>query len=307
MQRLFACRQGDRAEYMAQYILSAIAVTIPVPRQEDVTGTDLHCSLVRRHGNNLRPTVPFNIQVKKRSDDIIENGIRFGGTTNGGNWRRHEIEQLCQMDTPFLIGLVDLEMQSLDVFSTITRYFVRSNWLRTGFPREVAMMPYQPAGEGHLGAGAQEDLPAMPNMPQQLWKLPLGQPIVSISIAESENPDRCEELKDILEPLLKMDQENAVCFRIGLGYFSWPLIIRPGQFLVEVGSGLASHAFGASSVNHQLRMTGRIVASLLTSYRLSEMKEQILAWEQALEQLPLDQEPEFVRNSITQALEFARS
>lgn len=307
MQRLFACRQGDRAEYMAQYILSALAVTIPVPRQEDVTGTDLHCSLVRRHGNNLRPTVPFNIQIKKRSGDIIEMGIRFGGTTEGGKWRSHEIEQLCQMDTPFLIGLVDLEKQSLDVFSTITRYFVRSNWMGTGFPREVAMMPYEPGGEGHLGAGAQEDLPANPNMPTKLWKLPLGQPIVSISIAESENLDRCEEIKDLLEPLLIMDQENAVCFRIGLGYFSWPLIIRPGEHLREVGSGLASQAAEAPAVDQQLRVTGRIVASLLTSYRLSRMKAEILAWEPALSQLPVDREPEFVRSSIKQALEFAHS
>jgi len=291
---------------MAQYILSALAVTTPVPRQEDVTGTDLHCSLVRRHGNNLRPTVPFNIQIKKRSEDLIKKGIRFGGTTDGGNWCSHEIEQLCQMDTPFLIGLVDLEKQSLDLFSTITRYFVRSNWLGTGPPREVAMMPYEPAGEGHLGAGLQEDLPAKPDMPQKLWKLPLGQPIVSISIAESEDPDRCEEIKNLLEPLLRMDQENAVCFRIGLGYFNWPLIIRPGEHLREFGSGLASHAVGAPNVDHQLRMTGRIVASLLTSYRLSGMKAQILSWEPALGQLPVDKEPEFVRNSITQALEYAR-
>lgn len=307
MQRLVSFRQGDRAEYLAQYILSALAITVPVPRQEDV-GIDLHCSLLRREGNNLRPTVPFNIQVKSAGADILDNGIRFGGVTPGGNWRRHEIEQLCQTDTPFLIGLVNLEQQSLDVFSTITRYFVLSNWMGTGLPREVAMIPYEPAGEGHLGAGAQEDLPAMPGgMPQRLWKLPLGQPIVSISISESEDESRSEEIKNLLEPYLRMDQENAVCFRIGLGYFNWPLIIQPGQALAVTAAGLASQSAQAPTVGQQLRMTGRIVASLLTSYRLSEMKPEILVWEPVLKHLPTAEAPEFVRHAIKQALDFAHA
>ena len=304
--RYFPYRQGDRAEYLAQYILSALAITVPVPRQEDV-GSDFHCSLLRRNGKNLYAALPFNIQIKSAGKKIKKDGIRFGGITKKGQWKRHQIEELCQTDTPFLVGLVDLKKQSLDLFSTITRYFVLSNWKGTGLPREVALIPYEPAGEGHLGDGAQEDLPAVQDMPQKLWKLQLGQPIVSISISESEKPKRCEEIKNLLEPFLRMDQENAVCFRIGLGFFSWPLIVRPGQPLREVGSGLASQSAQAPSVDKQLRMTGRIVASLLTSYRLSGMKNEILAWEPALLQLPISREPEFVSNSIKQALAFAHS
>src|SRR5262249_18064554 len=124
---------------------------------------------------------------------------------------------------------------------------------------------------------------------------------------ESEDPARCEAIKKLLEPFLRLDQENAVCFRIGLGYFSWPLIIRPGVGLRETGTGLASPSAGVAAVENQLRMTARIVASLLTSYRLSGMKKEILAWQDVLQQLPIAQEPEFVRNWMTQALEFARS
>ena len=306
MQRLRSFRHGDRAEYLAQYILSALAITVPVPRQEDV-GTDFHCSLLRGEGANLRPTIPFNIQIKSAGNEILKDGIRFGGVTQAGKWRQHEIKQLCQTDTPFLIGLVNLEKQSLDLFSTITRYFVLSNWQGTGLPREVALIPYDPVGEGHLGSGAQEDLPTKPDMPQKLWKLPIGQPIVSISIDESENEARCEEIKNLLEPHLRMDQENAVCFRIGLGYFDWPLIIRPGEALKEWGVGLASQPAEAPAVQKQLRTVARIVASLLTSYRLSNRKAEILAWEPTLAQLPISQTPDFVQNSIQQALDFAHA
>lgn len=304
MQRQYSFRQGDRAEYLAQYILSAIAITVPVPRQEDV-GTDFHCSLLRREGNNLRPTLPFNIQIKAAGKKILKDGVRFGGLTDAGNWRKHEIEALCQTDAPFLIGLVNLEEQTLELFSTITRYFVLNNWKGIDFPREVVLIPYDPDGEGHLGDGVQEELTAKPEMPNILWKLPIGQPIVRITIEESENEECCEEIKNLLAPFLQMDQENAVFFRSGLGYFHWPLIIRTGQLLNEKAGALIARPAEAPKVKEQLRTMGRIVASLLTSYRLSNMKDEILAWEPALDQLPLSEFPDFVQKTIKQACEFA--
>jgi hypothetical protein len=304
--RYFPYRQGDRAEYLAQYILSSLAITVPVPRQEDV-GIDFHCSLLRRSGKNLFPTIPFNVQIKSAGTKIKRDGIRFGGVTKKGMWKKHQIDHLCQTDTPFLIGLVDLKKLKLDVFSTITRYFVLSNWKRTGIPREVALLPYVPTGDGHLGDGSQEDLADKAGMPKTLWKLPLGQPIVSITIAESEKPKRCEEIKTLLEPYLRMDQENAVCFRSGLGYFDWPLIIRPGQSLKDFAAGMTSPAADAPAVQKQLLTLSRIVASLLTSYRLSGKKQEILAWGPVLPQLPIAQSPEFVRNSIQLAFDFAHA
>jgi hypothetical protein len=207
--RYFPYRQGDRAEYLAQYILSSLAITVPVPRQEDV-GIDFHCSLLRRSGKNLFPTIPFNVQIKSAGTKIKRDGIRFGGVTKKGMWKKHQIDHLCQTDTPFLIGLVDLKKLKLDVFSTITRYFVLSNWKRTGIPREVALLPYVPTGDGHLGDGSQEDLADKAGMPKTLWKLPLGQPIVSITIAESEKPKRCEEIKTLLEPWRHCDHKTRL-------------------------------------------------------------------------------------------------
>jgi hypothetical protein len=71
MQRLLSVKKGDRAEYLAQYILSSIAVTVPVPRQEDF-GSDFHCSMLRTEGQVVPPYLPFNIQIKRRSDETIE-------------------------------------------------------------------------------------------------------------------------------------------------------------------------------------------------------------------------------------------
>ncbi len=272
-----------------------------MPRQEDI-GSDFHCSLLTREGDNLRPSLPFNIQIKSDGDQVRKEGLRYGGVTKAGVWRKHEIDQLCQTDTPFLVGIVNKDEQWLDIFCTITRYFVLSNWRGTGLPREVALIPYDPTGEGHLGDGVQEDRPVLPNMPQKLWKLPIGQPIVRVSIEDSEDTTRCEEIKALLAPYLRIDQENAICFRIGLGYFNWPLIIRPGQPLREMGVALVAQGVPSQSVENQMKILSRLTASLLRSYQMSGMKANILVWESLTKHLPLENETVLVSGWVNEAL-----
>lgn len=304
MQRLVTFRQGDRAEYLAQYILSSFAISVPVPRQEDV-GSDFHCSLLRRDGDNLRPYLPFNIQIKRNGDAVLKKGVRFGGVTEGGHWRKHEIEQLCQTDTPFLIGLVDTENQWMDVFSTVSRYFVLVNWSGKGMPREVALMPYQPEGDDHLGNGELEDLKPRADAPGQLWTLPIGQPIVRVSIEDAENEARCEEIKATLEPYLRMDERNAVLIRLGLGYFEWPLIVRPGKGLNEIGIGMAYGPPGSPGFEMQMTTLCKVVGTLLASYHGQSMKDKIQPWLAVLDQLPVAKADPLIQGVIQKAVAFA--
>jgi len=303
VQRLFPFRQGDRAEYLAQYILSAIAITVPVPRQEDV-GTDFHCSLLERDGDNLRPSLPFNIQIKSHGKNVLKKGFRFGGSTEKGAPKPHEIKQLCQTDTPFLVGLVRLKKQTLDLFTTVTRYFILNNWPvegKTQSPQIVALMPYSPPGETEINAGVFDDN-------EKLWTLHLGQPIVSISIAASENQNACEKIKKTLRPYLEMDQENGVLSRIRLGYFRWPLRIQTGGPLKRTfGVALSAPTSPGTILDSQRRVMARFVASLLATYRALNKRKEILQWEHIPEQLLFDQEPQFVRDTIDKAIEFAKS
>ena len=306
MQRLVSYRQGDRAEYLAQYILSAFAISVPVPRQEDV-GSDFHCSLLRREGDCLRPYLPFNIQIKRLSKDILKDGVRFGGLTKANVWRKHEIDQLCQTDTPFLIGLVDSEGQWMDLFTTVSRYFVKVGWNGKPVPREVALMPYKPDGEGHLGDGTVEALPKVANAPDNLWVLPIGQPILRISIVDSEDEARCEEIKRLLEVYLRNDQANAVLIRLGLGYFEWPLIMRPHNVPKEIGIALAYGPPGTQVFDQQLANLCKLAASILASYKDTGRKREILPWLPLIEKLPLQMANPLIQQVIADAVAFAKS
>ena len=195
----------------------------------------------------------------------------------------------------------------MEVFSTVSRYFVFYDWKRLGPPRQVDLLPYQPVGEAHLNDGTSEDLDAKQNMPNWLWKLPIGQPILRITLDDSENPDKCEGVKALLEPYLRMDQENGVFARIGLGYFNWPLIIRTGQPLKDRAVGLASPPVNSPKFQSQLSVMAKIVASLLRSYESGQRKDEILQWQHVLNQLPIATEPEIIADAVRNACQFAQS
>lgn len=305
---LHSFRQGNRAEYLAHYILSSFALSVPVPRPEDAAGVDLHCSILRKDGDNLFPYLPFNIQIKSISDERVS----FGGLTKGGNWRKHGIDQLCQTDTPFLIGMVDIKNQRLDIFTTISRYFVAYRFNNKPLPRQVDLVPYTPEYPNHLGDGVIAELEPVkdkPDIPNKLWELPLGQPIISISAEDSEDKDKVESIKQLLEPYLRIDQQNAVHFRTGVGYFLWPYQIEPGVPLTndKIALGWSPPAPGSPESAVQQNIIVRGAASLLAGYNALGEKQKILDWEPVLAQLPMDSFPPKMIENLNEILANARS
>lgn len=106
-------RQGDRSEYLALYILSALGIVVPVPRQEDI-GADFYCSLAESRGSRLTFHSPCLVQTKSRS--IKE--ITYGGIDEKRRWKHEEVDWLFNQELPLLIGIVDKEKLLLDLYAT---------------------------------------------------------------------------------------------------------------------------------------------------------------------------------------------
>ena len=66
-------RQGNRSEYLAQYLLSYIGTSILVPRQEDV-GIDFNCAISVNNGHIEEIKEQFHVQIKSNITDDIEFG-----------------------------------------------------------------------------------------------------------------------------------------------------------------------------------------------------------------------------------------
>src|SRR5436853_584207 len=99
-------RSGNRAEYFAQYVLSALGVSSPVLRQEDI-GIDFHCALSRAEGQRLYFDSPFIVQV----GTIGSKEFRYGVSRKKEPWsyKPYETEWLFNQSLPLFLATVDQE------------------------------------------------------------------------------------------------------------------------------------------------------------------------------------------------------
>src|SRR5438105_2822095 len=84
----YGWHEGSRGEYLAQYFLTALGVSAPVIRQEDI-GIDFHCALAREENKKLTFHSPFMVQHgAANSKDFTYGGYKKG------KWRNDQIDWL---------------------------------------------------------------------------------------------------------------------------------------------------------------------------------------------------------------------
>lgn len=101
--------EGDRSEFLADFVLSTVGLTIPVRRQSDYCLVDFIVHPFTEQGRNLEMTgLACNFQIKSNNDPI---------TVKGKERRR------CFFHTmlPFFIGVVTRADKTLFVYTTVHR------------------------------------------------------------------------------------------------------------------------------------------------------------------------------------------
>jgi hypothetical protein len=269
----FPFRQGHRSEYLALYILSALGVVVKVPKEEDI-GADFHCSLAHMDGKRLTFNSPFLVQTKS----VSESKISYGGPDEHKQWRKEQIDWLFGQELPFLIGLVDKNAALLKLYSTSNMW---AAWYSSGRPGEVVLQP---------------DLPDNPSepvlMPQGVavpdwtpgiigdglrWQVPLGPPIVTISVDDSENIERIDKCRKMLSIPLWLEQENITYRRLNVHFSKWPLFIYSNEFRDQFDYGVfaaANSALGANT-EAQIKALTPIVTTLAFNYKLQNRLEEL--------------------------------
>jgi hypothetical protein len=100
-------RSGDLHEELGIFLLKAVALVAPVPRQEDV-GNDAFATLIRPEGGRrLIPDLSFLVQLKSASCASVSY------TTPD------EIAWISALDSPLFIGRVDLKLARIELFTTL--------------------------------------------------------------------------------------------------------------------------------------------------------------------------------------------
>jgi hypothetical protein len=210
----FPFRQGDRSEYLALYVLSALGISIYVPRTEDI-GADFYCSLARLDGQRMTFHSPFIVQVKSSSISTVS----FGGLDKDGNWRKDEIGWLFSQELPLLICTVDKVNMRLNLYGTSILW---EAWYTGGEIGRVSLVLGQ---SGSVTEASHPTYAEVPDWPAEIRNkrrcdLPLGPPIVSIALEDVENLELMTKYRDILTEVIGLEQRNITYRRLQVHFYS---------------------------------------------------------------------------------------
>lgn len=213
--------EGNRAQLFATYVLSSVAAVVPVPVPMDF-GHDLLCTLTRRDRHALFAGLGFGVQVKSKS----EPEIRYGGLNERGVWKKYEVDWLYDQHQSFVVCVVDLKEWTVNLYSTQFMWWVP--WQK-GTPGEVVLVPDLSLDSFTVAEGGSNDnryrSAPLPNASDGSrpgdgfsYRVPLGNPIISVSVKEQEAAQFRDRVRSCLERWVGLDYRNLTHWRLKVPY-----------------------------------------------------------------------------------------
>jgi hypothetical protein len=200
-------RQGFRSETLARFALSAFGPATDVEVEDDY-GIDLVCATSRRDGRRLHVGPGYLVQVK--SDD--EQGPEYKGA-QVRSW-------LEDLGSPLFVCRVDKAKTRIRLYSTwsISRVLLQLTAYGGQTPEAFRLV---------FDADVTTEQPAAE-------RVPLGPPIIDFYLPELSGADYVRQLGSCIEEWVRMDTENIVRRRLGLGvakgYTRWEPNRPPSLF-----------------------------------------------------------------------------
>ncbi len=172
-------RSGDLHEELGIFLLRAVALVAPVPRQEDV-GNDAFATLIRPEGTRrLIPDLSFLVQLKSAS----VTSIRYATP--------EEMAWISALEVPLFIGRVDLKQSRIELFTTLRLHQILLESSYAGI--ELLLDPADEAS-------------TTPNV----RRANLGPPIHAWSMADVTAPDFLARSHAVLRPHVETLRRNRL-------------------------------------------------------------------------------------------------
>lgn len=268
---LFDFRQGNRSEYLALYVLSALGIAVYVQRTEDI-GVDFYCSLANRKGRRMTFHSPFLVQVKSNHRKIC-----YGGPDKKNNkWKKEQIEWLFAQELPFFIAVVDKKTLKLELYSTSNMWGAH---YKDGYVGEVVFVLNQPKGKDEVfvpdNSVAVQDWPKGIGNGKRIT-VPLGYALVSISLNDVEDQNKLTKYRQILEEAIKMEQENITYRRLGVHFSKWPHRYNTNYSCKAFGMNLVANPVLGTNTERQLESIKPIIAALAYNYKSQKQPQELL-------------------------------
>lgn len=282
--RLFSFREGDRSEYLANYLLSGLGLVTVVPRQEDI-GFDFYCQLADQEKGSLTFGYPFIVQVKTEGIDEISYG-----SYKIEDWKRENIEWLFRLELPLLFGIVNKKNVQIDVYNCSAFRFL---FVENPNPSIIEFKPRIPQSDTDIGRPSQESIQNWTVQDKgdgHKYIIDLGNPLVTITNDDIYNHDLLLHKKNILRNAVAMEQNNILYRKLALPHFHWVLNIKTDK------SFGAAWYYGSSNsttvLSNHYRTLGPGLISLAINLRANGKEALVRQLIPILRELPNDVIPQ---------------
>ena len=213
--RSYSFREGDRSEYLAQFLLSALGLCSPIPRQEDV-GFDFACSIADQEDGLITFGYPYLISIKSASRPSIK--IKPTKTTIKENDNTKMVAGIFPGQPAFL-GVVNKRLITLKVFSLLPLWFL---YYKDG-PTigSLSLNPRLKANQnGDVGApirGAE----LQEWLGHYHYDIDLGHPIAQIDTSTLKKKETLAVVKAKLRMAVDFAERTIVQSRLDIPFFYW--------------------------------------------------------------------------------------
>jgi hypothetical protein len=194
-------RPGDRSELLVELLLTGLAFTARVPRQED-HGVDFFCNLTSEEGNLVKAGPFFSVQAKSSTEPIVYE-------------KPHELEWILNQEQPLLLCVADREAVAVDFYSTWNLLCaVLYGWHGKSRAIRISLLP-----------GAEQlQWPGVDNLDDGSQVIRLGRPIARFSDKDAFDDTKRRHFASLIRDWVTLDRMNIVNRWAGLYWVLGPTL-----------------------------------------------------------------------------------
>ena len=213
--RSYSFREGDRSEYLAQFLLSGLGLCTSIPRQEDI-GFDFSCTIADQESGVLSFGYPYLVSVKSASEPRIS--CKPTETCIKNDDQRH-IEWLFRQNLPSFLASVDREAVSMRLYSLIPLWFIYyEGGLACGSLTCIPRTDFRNTGDvGRPLKGA----PIPGWIGKYHFDVDLGHPVAIVDLNTLKEKSKIHEVKARLRKAIHFAELNLLHYKLGIPHFYW--------------------------------------------------------------------------------------
>jgi hypothetical protein len=212
-------------EYLAQCFLSALGVSAPVLRQEDI-GIDFYCALSEEADGRLTFHSPFTVQCgSEDGKDFIYGGY----AKENGRWRREARDWLFDQQLPFFVCTVSAKEARFRLYSTSARWLGRH---ACGHHRMAGLqlLPgerFDPVG---TSIPKEQIAPSTDVCDGCIYGVPLREPVVQLSSESLTDKAALQQARDAMKQAVEIERHNITYNRdLEIYLTTWLTQITPND------------------------------------------------------------------------------